>query len=93
MLVFSHKLIVTMQSVVTGHAPITLEHKITSGGKQMKKEDNTHNNCNKRYTSDKKKNVRRAYVRINIHIYTWYRYISFENAKRLAAETETEETA
>ena len=30
----------TMQSVVTGQAPITLEWKITSGGKQIKTEDN-----------------------------------------------------
>ena len=29
-----------MQSVVTGQAPITLERKITSGGKQIKSEDN-----------------------------------------------------
>ena len=33
-----------MKFVVTGQAPITLERKITSGGKQMKKEDYTHNN-------------------------------------------------
>ena len=34
----------TMQSVVTAHAPITLERKITSGGKQIlvKTKDNTH---------------------------------------------------
>ena len=38
--------IATMQSVVTGQAPITLERKRTSGGKQTKTEDNTHNNCN-----------------------------------------------
>ena len=44
----------TMQSVVAGQAPITLERKITSGGKQIKTEDNTHNNGNKSYTSDKK---------------------------------------
>ena len=31
--VFSHQLIATMPSVVTGQAPITLERKITSGGK------------------------------------------------------------
>ena len=29
------QLIATMQSVVTGHAPITPERKITSGGKQI----------------------------------------------------------
>ena len=28
----------------TEQAPITLERKITSGGKQIKTEDNTHNN-------------------------------------------------
>ena len=33
-----------MQSVVTGQAPITLERKITSGGQQIKTEDNTHIN-------------------------------------------------
>ena len=33
----------TMQSVVTGQAPITLERKIASAGKQVKTEDNTHN--------------------------------------------------
>ena len=38
----------TMQSVVTGQAPITLERKITSGGKQIKTEDNTHNNWKNR---------------------------------------------
>ena len=34
------------QCVVTGQAPITLERKITSGGKQIlvEAEDNTHNN-------------------------------------------------
>ena len=31
---FSRELIAAMQSVVTGQAPITLERKITSGGKQ-----------------------------------------------------------
>ena len=31
----------TMQSVVTGQAPTNLERKITSGGKQIKTEDNT----------------------------------------------------
>ena len=35
----------TMQSVVTGQAPITLEaEEITSGAKKNKTEDNTHNN-------------------------------------------------
>ena len=52
------------QSVVTGQAPITLEQKIISGGKQIKTEDNTHNNWNKSYTSDKNKKVRSALVRI-----------------------------
>ena len=33
-----------MQSVVTGKAPMSLEQKITSEGKQIKTEDNTHNN-------------------------------------------------
>ena len=39
-----------MPSVVTGQAPITLERKITSGGK-TKTEDNTRNDWNKSYTS------------------------------------------
>ena len=43
LLLFSHELMATMQSVVTVQAPITLERKITSGGKQIKTEDNTHN--------------------------------------------------
>ena len=40
-------LAVTMQSVVTGQAPITLERKIENyltGGKQIKTEDNARNN-------------------------------------------------
>ena len=38
LLLFSHELIATMQSVVTGQAPtMTLERKITSGGKTTKK--------------------------------------------------------
>ena len=57
-----------MQSVVTGQAPITLERKITSGGKQLKTKDNTHNSCNKSYTSDKNKKGE-IRVRIKIHIY------------------------
>ena len=44
--------------MVTGQDPLTLEQKITSGGKRIKTEDNTHNNWNKSYTSDKNKNVR-----------------------------------
>ena len=43
-----------MQSVVTGQAPITLERKITSGGKQMKTEDNIHKNWSKSYISRQK---------------------------------------
>ena len=43
LLLFSHSLMATMPSVVTGQAPITLEWKIT-GGKQIKTGDNTHNN-------------------------------------------------
>ena len=57
-----------MQSGVTGQAPITLERKITSGGKQLKTKDNTHNSCNKSYTSDKNKKGE-IRVRIKIHIY------------------------
>ena len=53
--------------MVTGQAPITLEWKITSGGTQIKTKDNTHNNWNKSYTSDKNKKMRLAYVRIKIH--------------------------
>ena len=73
-----------MQSVVTGEAPITLEQKITSGGKQMKTED-AHNNWNKSYNSDNK-----LKGEISVHSYqdTYHSY-----AKRVAAETETEETA
>ena len=41
---FSHQLIDKIQSVVTVQDVITLEWKITSGGKQIKTEDNTHNN-------------------------------------------------
>ena len=36
--------VATMQSVVTGQAPITLERQIIAGGKQIKTKDNTHNN-------------------------------------------------
>ena len=43
LLLFSHELMATMQSVVTGQAQ-TLERKITSGGKQIETEDITHNN-------------------------------------------------
>ena len=68
-----------MQSVVTGQAPITLERKITSGGKQKKTEDDTQNNWNKSYASDKKGEIIER------------TYISY--AKRVAAETETEVTA
>ena len=49
----------------------------------MKGEDHTHNNRNKSYTSDENKKVRWAHVCI--------RYILY--AKRVAAETEIEETA
>ena len=75
-----------MQSVVTGQAPISLERKITSGGKQIKTEDNTHSNWNKSNTSDKNKKVKSAYVRVYQDLYISY-------AKRVAAGTETEETA
>ena len=34
LLLFSHELVATMQSVVTGQAPITLERKIAPGMKQ-----------------------------------------------------------
>ena len=44
LLLFSHELMAAMQSVVTGQAPIALVWKITSGGKQIKTKDNTHNN-------------------------------------------------
>ena len=44
-----------MQYAVTGQAPITLERDITSGGKQIKTEDNTHKNWSKSYTSEKNK--------------------------------------
>ena len=76
-----------MQSVVTGQAPITLERKITSGGKQINTEDNTHNNWNQSYTSDKNK---KCEISIRTYQDTW---ISYEYAKRVAAETETDETA
>ena len=85
---FSHELIATVQSVVTGQAPITLERKITSGGKQIK--------------TRKKQKIIQAITETN-HIpptkikrcdqRTYYlsRYVSY--AKRVAAETEAEETA
>ena len=41
LLLFSYQLMATVQSVVTGQAPITLERKITSGGKQIETQDNT----------------------------------------------------
>ena len=44
LLLLSHYLIATVPSVVTGQAPITLGWTVTSGGKQIKTEDNTHNN-------------------------------------------------
>ena len=69
----AHWVIATMQTVVTGQAPITLEWKITSGGKQKKTED-THNHWNKSHTSDKKNKRGRSYTRM------WY--ISY--AKRVA---------
>ena len=76
---FSHELIATVQSVVTGQAPITLEWKITSGRKKQKKKGN--NTITKTNRIPQKKKVKSAYVRI--------RYIS--HAARVA--TETEETA
>ena len=78
-----------MQSVVAEQAPITLERKITSGGKQIKTEDNTHN-WNKSYTSDKNKKARSAHARVYIYIYYFEVYAII---KRVAAETETEKTA
>ena len=54
-------LIATMQSVVTGDAPITLDWKITSGGKPIKTEDNTRSNWNKSYASDNKNKEVRSY--------------------------------
>ena len=72
-----------MQSVVTGQAPITLERKIISGGKQIKTEDNKHITETNRIPQTKiKRWDQRTYVS---------RYISY--AKRVATETETEETA
>ena len=44
LLLLSHELIVTMQYVVTGQAPLTLEGTITSEGKQPKSEGIKHNN-------------------------------------------------
>ena len=44
LLLFSHELMATMQPVVTGQAPITLERKVTSREKQIKTEDITHYN-------------------------------------------------
>ena len=41
---FSHQLMATMQSVVTGKAPITGAKNYLTGGKQIKTEDNAHNN-------------------------------------------------
>ena len=39
---FSHYPIATVQSVVTGQDPITLERKITSGGRQIKHNKTIH---------------------------------------------------
>ena len=39
LLLFPHYLMATMQSVVTGQAPMTLEQKVTSGGKTNKKQE------------------------------------------------------
>ena len=96
LLLFSRQLMATMQSVVVGQVPITLERKITSGGKQLITEDNTQNNTYLKqivlyYASDENEKMTSAYVRIRyIHVscvmcHTWY-------AKRVATETETEET-
>ena len=56
-----------MQSVVTGQAPITLERKVTSGGKQVKTEENTHNEKIVYLTTKNKKAIS-AYVRIKTHV-------------------------
>ena len=68
-----YELVATMQPVVTGQAPMTLERKVTSGGKANKKRKiiHTRTETNRIRTSNKKK-VRSAYVRIMIHIYIWY---------------------
>ena len=76
-------------SVVTGQAPITLEHNSISEGKTNKNGDNAHNNWNKSYTSDEKKKGE-----ISVHVIrTKIRSTYHKHAKRVAAETETEETA
>ena len=81
-----------MQSVVTGQAPITvtLERKIASGGRTKKNQKKIHaiTETNRMpHQTRKKKKARSAYVRIKI------RMRSFSYAKRVPAETETEETA
>ena len=44
LLLFSHQLMATMQSVVAGQAPITLERKYPRRKNKLKTEDNTRNN-------------------------------------------------
>ena len=79
-----------MQSVVTGQAPITLERKNASGGKQIKLKIRHKRNTiteTKSYTSDTNTKVRSAYVCI-YQVRIKIRIISY--AKRVAADTETE---
>ena len=71
--------VATMQFVVTGQAPVTLDRKITSQEENKEKQKITQ--TNRVYT----KKGRSAYVHIKIHLISY--------AKRVAAETETEETA
>ena len=73
-----------MQSGATGQAPIVLERKITSGGKQIKQKTIlVHTVTETNRTPQTKVKVRSAYV--------LSRYITY--ARRVAVETETEETA
>ena len=53
-----------MQSVVTGQAPITLERKITSGGKQVKAEDSNTITETNRIPQTKIKNTCNTYIQI-----------------------------
>ena len=55
LLLLSHQLIATTQSLVTGRTPISLEWKITAGWKRLRTKGTSHNNGNKSYTSDRNK--------------------------------------
>ena len=65
--------VVVMQSIVRGHAPVRLDRAITSGGGKKKKKMIVHTvhttaESNPVTPQTKKKKVRSAYVRITIDI-------------------------